>query len=208
MTRIKICGIQNLEEALAARTAGAWSIGEVFAPSSRQISVEKAASINHNLGSTILKTGVFVNEKIENLIYISRTAGLDIVQLHGEESPEYAAELDIQVIKSFPVIGEIDTDYISRWKVWAYLFDTSSPAAKGGTGKCFDWELLKEIADKRDFILAGGLNPENVSRAIQMLNPMAVDVSTGVEAPSGGKDPSKIRSFIHKVKEADLNVSR
>ncbi|MDD2620683.1 MAG: phosphoribosylanthranilate isomerase [Syntrophomonadaceae bacterium] len=208
VTKVKICGIKTLNEALAAIDSGAWAIGEVFAASSRQIDVEKAAALNMELGRSIVKIGVFVDEKIDNLKHIARTCFLDMVQLHGEEPPEYLEELMLPVIKSFRLKGPVDPEEVRRWRPQAYLFDAYSNDAMGGTGKAFRWEWLDGTRGWENFILAGGLNQENVGHAIAKVRPMAVDVSSGVEYPQGGKDPLLIEQFIRKVKEVDINVSR
>ncbi len=208
MTRIKICGIRNMDEARAAINSGAWAIGEVFAASPRQIEAEKAEALNRELGSSIVKIGVFVNKKIDDLKYIARTCLLDMVQLHGAEPPEYLEELGFPAIKSFRLQGPVEQAEIRRWRPWAYLFDAYSHTAMGGTGTAFRWEWLDEIRNWENLILAGGLNEDNVARAIAKVRPMAVDVSSAVEYPQGGKNPALIEQFIRKVKEADLNVSR
>lgn len=207
MTRVKICGIKNLSEAIAVSSLGVWAIGEIFAPSPRQIEVEKAAAINYQLNINVLKVGVFVNEKIDTLEYIARTCSLNIVQLHGDEPPDYVAELNLPVIKSFCVDGPVDPEYIMKWRPWAYLFDTYSPNLRGGSGNTFNWEWLKKVKGWERVILAGGLDHKNVASAIKKVQPMAVDVSSGVEFPQGGKDPVKIRKFLKAVKEADKNLT-
>lgn len=208
MSRVKICGIRSRNEALAAIDAGAWAIGEVFAESPRQINIDRAAALNMELGKSIIKIGVFVNEKIDSLKHIAQTCSLDMVQLHGEEPPEYLAELMLPVIKSFRVQGPVDPDEVRRWRPWAYLFDTYSHTARGGSGTAFCWEWLDAIRAWENIILAGGLNKDNVDKAIMKVRPMVVDVSSGVEYPQGGKDPQRIAQFIRKVKEVDMNVSR
>lgn len=206
MTLVKICGITRREEAVAVQGLGAWAIGEVFAPSRRRIEPDVAAAINQSLGEGIIKIGVFVNEKLENLLSIVRFCSLDMVQLHGEEPPEYLTELPVPAIKSFRLAGPVDEIEVKRWRPWAYLFDTVSQAEiRGGTGHSFNWEWLKTISHRERIILAGGLNPENVASAIQITRPLAVDVSSGVEYPGGGKDADKIKQFINQVKEADRN---
>lgn len=196
MIRVKICGIRKLEEAIAARGAGAWAIGQVFAPSPRRLDVDRAAAINRELGRTILKIGVFVNEEVEELRRIVRDCCLDMVQLHGDEEPAYLEELEVPAIKSFRVQGVPELEDIRRWRPWSYLFDSYCLGVYGGTGESFDWSFLREIAGQERIILAGGLNRENIGRAIRQVRPMAVDVSTGVEYPGGGKDPVKIKELI------------
>lgn len=207
MTLIKICGISNPEEAVWAGKYGAWALGEVFAPSPRRIEVEKAAALNRELKDGILKVGVFVNEELPEVKRIADYCGLDLVQLHGDEAPEYLAELSLPVIKCFSLQGPPDPDYLRQWRPCLYLFDTCGTAVRGGSGQSFDWEWLAELPPDIRFILAGGLNPDNVGTAVKKLRPLAVDVSSGVEYPGGGKNPLMIDAFINAVKEADVNVS-
>lgn len=208
MTLVKICGITRQDEALAAQRLGSWAVGEVFAPSRRRIDPEMAANINRALGKGITKIGVFVNEKLENLLLIIRLCSLDMVQLHGEEAPEYLEELPVPAIKAFSLTRPVDENEVRRWRPWAYLFDTYSKAEyRGGTGHSFNWEWLEPIRGQERIILAGGLNPHNVPVAIRKIKPLAVDVSSGIEYPEGGKDPDKIEQFINQVKEADRNES-
>ncbi|HBQ24960.1 MAG TPA: N-(5'-phosphoribosyl)anthranilate isomerase [Syntrophomonas sp.] len=208
MTLVKICGIKNIAEAVCAVSHGAWAIGEVFAPSPRRLGVEEAAAINCTLNGSIMKTGVFVNEKLEEVERIVKLCRLDMVQLHGDEPPEYLDELKLPVIKSFSLTSSPDPEHLRRWRPHIYLFDTFSISVRGGSGQTFNWEWLDGLPREIRFILAGGLNPGNVRAAIQRLRPLAVDVSSGVEYPGGGKDPLLIEAFIREVKEADASVSQ
>lgn len=207
MTQVKICGIREEKEALAALNYGAWAIGEVFAPSRRRIEVEKAASINYNLQGRIVKIGVFANEDIKDMHYIARSCFLDMLQLHGDESPEYVAEVRYPVIKALRVEKKMTLEDVKRFKAYAYLFDTPALNMRGGSGQVFNWDLIADFRGRRDIILAGGLSADNVKEAIFRIRPLAVDVSSGVEFQNGGKDPEKIKAFIEKVKEADRDVS-
>ncbi|MGE5389568.1 MAG: phosphoribosylanthranilate isomerase [Deltaproteobacteria bacterium] len=204
MTLVKFCGITRLEEAVTAQRLGAWAIGEVFAPSRRRIDLDTAAIINASLGGGIAKIGVFVNEDLEKVLDIVRYCSLDMVQLHGEEPPEYLDELPVPAIKVFSLTGPADENDIKRWRPWAYGFDTHSlTEIRGGTGHSFNWEWLGTLRDHEKIMLAGGLNPENVPAAIGRMKPLAVDVSSGVEYPTGGKDPYRMEQFIKQVREAD-----
>lgn len=198
-----------MKEAGMACRAGAWAIGEVFAPSRRRIEVDQAAAINRALPGMVLKIGVFVNEQPDTINCIIRSCGLDVVQLHGEEPPEMLAEIKALTIKSFKVKEPVDPDQVKRWRPWAYLFDTPPEGIQqGGSGRTFPWDYLQEVKGLPNLILAGGLNPSNVGAAIRQIRPLAVDVSSGVEFSGGGKDPHKIEQFMRAVREADEYVAR
>lgn len=198
-----------MKEAGMACRAGAWAIGEVFAPSRRRIEVDQAAAINRALPGMVLKAGVFVNEQLDTINCIIRSCHLDIVQLHGEEPPEMLAEIKALTIKSFKVREPVDPDQVKRWRPWAYLFDTPPKGVQqGGSGRSFPWDYLQEVKDLPNLILAGGLNPSNVGAAIRQIRPLAVDVSSGVEFSEGGKDPHRIEQFMRAVREADEYVAR
>lgn len=204
MTLVKFCGITDVEEALTAQRLGAWAIGEVFASSRRQIDVEKAAAINAAVDKGIAKIGIFVNEDLNKVLDIVRACSLDMIQLHGDEPPEYLDEVPVPAIKVFSLTGPVDEIEIRRWRPWAYAFDTHSlTEIRGGTGHSFNWGWLDSLKDRERIILAGGLNPEIVPAAIIKIRPLAVDVSSGVEYPSGGKDPQRMEQFIKQVREAD-----
>lgn len=208
MTRVKICGIRTGAEARAARECGVWAMGLVFAPSRRRIDPATAARICRGEGAGLLKIGVFVNESPARIRKIIQACGLDAVQLHGEEEPSIISEFDVPVIKSFPVFAPLEPGLLTRWQPWAYHFDSpGSKVGRGGTGCVFDWSHLARMAAGSRVIIAGGLEPDNVGRAIEMITPWAVDVSSGVEFPDGGKDPAAIQRFMDSVKEADRHVA-
>lgn len=204
MTLVKVCGIKTIKEARAAREAGAWAIGLVFAPSPRRVDPVEAAHICNDMLYGPLKIGVFVNEEIEVIRQIAALCRLDAVQLHGEESPGIVGQLDWPVIKSFQVEGPLEQTLIEQWKPWAYHFDTKSRGpVRGGTGRVFNWEHLDKMTGSKRIIVSGGLEPDNVGQLINRLKPWAVDVSSGVEHPGGGKDPAAIHRFMARVREAD-----
>lgn len=197
---IKICGITTVEAALAAAENGANWIGFLFAPSKRNITPEKAARIAKEIPSDIKKVGVFVNEMKENIETIARTVGLDYIQLHGDESAEFAASLPYPVIKAFSIdqLEKIETP--SEYPCDFMLVDSPGTTHRGGSGNVFSWDrLLARKLDHRKLILAGGLHANNVSEAIQSVRPAGVDVSSGVET-DGKKDLKKIAAFIHAVR--------
>lgn len=202
MVRVKICGITNLEDALASLFYGADAIGFVFYKKSpRCISPEKAGNISRILPKGISRVGVFVNEKENVVKKIAKLCALDMLQFHGEESCEYCRKFKgYKIIKAFRVGGKINLDDLSGYKTFAYLFDTYSKTKSGGTGKKFNWNLLKQIVKiKRPVFLSGGLTCSNVPKAIKLLKPDWVDVSSSLESKPGEKDHQKIRRFIKVV---------
>ncbi|MEQ8175144.1 MAG: phosphoribosylanthranilate isomerase [Syntrophomonadaceae bacterium] len=204
MTLVKICGIKTIEEARAAREAGAWAVGLVFAPSKRCLDPLEAAHICSAMKNGPLKIGVFVNEELDTIRRIAALCGLDAVQLHGEENPRVVKQLVWPVIKSFPVDGPLDHHLMEQWNPWAYHFDSKSRGpVRGGTGRVFNWEHLAGLPGRERIIISGGLDPDNVGELINRLKPWAVDVSSGVEHPGGGKDQDAIFRFMARVREAD-----
>ncbi len=196
---VKICGIRTNEAAEVAAQAGADFIGFVFAPSKRQITPEKAANIAKTIPASVRKVGVFVNETVENMKKIAEQVGLDVIQLHGDESPMMVEQLPYQTIKAFS-IDQVDAKTIHSYPVDYYLIDSPIGEHRGGTGKTFDWDLATELGlDQSKVILAGGLSPSNVQTAIKQVSPAGVDVSSGVET-AGEKDHQKIKQFIQNAK--------
>ena len=204
MIKVKICGITNLEDALASIAAGCDALGFVFYKKSpRYIMPSKARAIIKVLPKDILKIGVFVNEKEKEIKRVAKLCGFDLLQFHGEESPEFCSKFSgFKIIKAFRVGGGRDLSNISKYKSFAYLFDTFSKSEIGGTGKEFDWKLVRHFGNiKRPIFLSGGLNKENVLKAIQTVRPQWVDACTCVEARPGKKDYKKIRDFIQQAKQ-------
>lgn len=186
MTRIKICGITNTEDAIKAVELGADALGFVFAPSPRQINLEKAKEIIEKLPPWIATVGVFVNEKPSRIMQIVSQCKLDWVQLHGEESPEYCKQLDLKIIKVF----KNNIDRIQEYDISGVLIDT----------KIKNWDLVIEAKKYgKPIILAGGLTPDNVCEAINKVKPYGVDVSSGVESSPGKKDYEKMKAFMSEV---------
>lgn len=196
---VKICGIKTETAAAAAAQAGADYIGFVFAPGKRQIAPGDAAKIAESLPPSVKKVGVFVNETVERMLEIAELAELDFIQLHGDEPPEIAEELPYKIIKAFPMDPDRLTD-IQTYPCDYYLLDSPFGKKRGGNGTTFDWNLTEKLSlDPSKILLAGGLSPENVTRAMKLVNPVGVDVSSGVET-NGVKDLSKIKRFIKTVK--------
>lgn len=196
--RIKICGITNVEDAKAAIGCGADALGFVFTESPRRISPEEVRLIANRLPPFVVKVGVFVNAPLTHLKRIRDYCGLDAVQLHGEEDSNYIRSVGPGVIKAFRLNGKS----LEVLPETTLLLDAYDPELRGGTGKQCDWRLARKIARDRLVVLAGGLGPANVARAIQQVKPYAVDVSSGVEKEPGRKDHGKIASFIDNARNA------
>ena len=201
MTKVKICGIKTLSDAKFAVDYGADAIGFVFAESIRNVNKEKARAIVQKLPPFVTTVGLFVNDTAENIEAICRFCGLDAIQLHGNERPGLLNKLkDFKTIKAFRIQNEKDILPIKKYKPDAILLDGYSENKMGGTGTSFDWKIVKNIRTSIPIIVAGGLTPLNVSRAIRVVNPYAVDVSSGVESSPGKKDKKLIKKFIDAVK--------
>ncbi|MGK2858542.1 MAG: phosphoribosylanthranilate isomerase [Thermoanaerobaculia bacterium] len=220
-TRIKICGLTSENDALVAAQMGADFLGFVFVPSSpRCIDPDRARRIVHYVRGWMKQehdrrqvdarcapfepreirfVGVFANQDRAEIETVARHAGLDVVQLHGDESPDEVASIRLPVIKAFRV-GEELTEPVGYGAAQWYLFDAASAAGLGGTGTRFDWSLVRDLSEEKRFFLAGGLTPENVGEAIRVVQPFGVDVSSGVEAAPGIKDHQRIRRFIEEVR--------
>lgn len=203
MTKIKICGITNLEDAILGSDLGADALGFVFAESPRRISPKLARKIILSLPPFLVKVGVFVNEKIDKVKEIYHYCGLNFVQLHGEEDEGYMSSLSLPVMKTFRVKGYKILDEIAKFKSNYFLLDAYDQTSLGGTGKSFDWDIAKKANEIGKLILSGGLTPLNVKKALEEVHPYGVDVSSGVEMKPGIKDPKKMRRFIKEVREWD-----
>lgn len=203
MTKVKICGLKEPEHIQTAVLAGADAIGFVFAPSKRQISIEKAKELAKFVPKGVLKIGVFVDPTIEELEQIVDAVPLDYVQFHGHETPEYIESCQYPSIKALAVKTVADVENGSKYNTDYLLFDAPGTDFKGGSGMSFDWQLLQGhgISENR-LILAGGLNPSNVGDAINRVKPYMVDVSSGVEV-NGRKSNELIKAFIQAVKDEE-----
>ncbi len=200
-TKIKICGITNIEDARAAVEYGADAIGFVFyKKSSRYIEVEKAQKIISLLPPFISTVVVFVNESYKNIERVIDKCHLNILQLHGNEDKNFCTRFSLTVIKSIKIKDEKSLENMERFKVSAFLLDSFSENIPGGTGKSFDWDLAVRAKKYGNIILAGGLTAENVKDAISKVKPYGVDVSSGVEIKPGKKDHEKMRRFIEEAK--------
>ena len=201
MVRVKICGITTVEDALQAVEAGADAIGLVFHEQSpRSVFPEQAQLIVRALPPFVQAVGLFVNADIDVVNATADLCRLDIVQLHGDESPEFCGLVERRVIKAFRVKDATSLDPMRNYRVAGYLLDAWSPKAYGGTGTTFNWEVAKIAERFGPVILAGGLTPQNVRNAVEAVSPYGVDVSSGVESAPGKKDPEKVREFIRRAK--------
>lgn len=206
MTKIKICGLTRGEDALLAASLGADFLGFIFVPSTpRYIEPERAAEIIHAISRREPRptmVGVFRDASVASVRDIAGLAGLDFVQLHGTESEEDIAALDLPAVKAFRV-GDTLPDTTSVPSAEWLLFDTYDERRAGGTGKCFDWSLLAMYPRTKPFFLAGGLTPDNAAAAISLSRPDAIDLASGVEAEPGLKDHDKLRSLFERVRRHD-----
>lgn len=199
MVKVKICGITNLEDALASLFSGADALGFVFYKKSpRYIRPLKARNISRILPKKIARVGVFVDENIKTVKKIAKLCDLDMLQFHGRESAAYCQKFKgYKIIKAFPVKGKLDLAKISEYKGCACLFDTYSKDQAGGTGRKFNWNLLTNLDKiKHPVFLSGGLTCRNVRKAVKLLKPNWVDASSALELKPGKKDHKKIQKFI------------
>ena len=203
MTYIKICGITNLEDALAAAAAGADMLGfNFYKPSPRYITPQKVHEIIKQLPTSVLKIGVFVNEELANVHRMMREAGLGALQLHGDEPPKYCDTFyGWYVIKTFAVTDTFDVEAARAYEVDAIMLDTKHNSLRGGTGRVFDWSVARQAAlTIPELFLAGGLSPENVESAIKMVRPYAVDACSSLEDAPGKKNHERMRVFVNTVR--------
>jgi phosphoribosylanthranilate isomerase len=201
VTEIKICGITNIEDACLAATSGADAIGFILhPPSPRYVTPETVKKIIEELPDTITTVGVFVNLDIEEVKRIMTLCSLDMVQLHGAESPAFCRRfLSTQVIKSIALRSEADLAQLSQYPVKAMLVDAYDPERHGGTGEQADWAIAAKAKKYHPLILAGGLSLANIQEAIKAVSPDAVDINSGVESAPGKKDHIKVKEIIALV---------
>jgi phosphoribosylanthranilate isomerase len=201
--KVKICGITNYEDAAIAVDLGATALGFIFAASPRQITTQKARDIIHAIPPFVKTVGVFVNESPAAIKEIVHHCGLDLVQLHGDESPGLCHELMPYTIKALRIedASSIQSSLAYQGKVRTLLLDTYAKDKAGGTGSTFDWRLAIKIKELGiPIILAGGLGPSNIDSAIRTVNPYAVDVNSGVEECPGKKSPMLMKDLMKKVR--------
>ena len=215
MTRIKICGIKRVEDILYVNRYLPHYIGFVFAESKRRVSAEQVRVLKQKLDPRIKTVGVFVNEAIEKIVEIVDECGLNCIQIHGDETPQYINNLrerldlhsaqGVEIWKAIRVKDESSLNLLNSYKVDAFVLDTFVEGAYGGAGKVFDWKLASLDKSCSRIFVAGGMSPENVADAVKSIKPYGVDVSSGVET-EGFKDEFKIRQFVDEVIKADKDM--
>jgi phosphoribosylanthranilate isomerase len=208
-TRIKVCGITRLEDALLAAELGADALGfNFYLPSPRCIAPAGARAIIKRLPPFVAAVGVYADEtEMDTVTASADEAGVGAIQLHGPRFPDPAGQpAGYPLIRAVAVGEGFRAESLADFTADAILLDAFHPKLSGGTGRSFDWELAREANNYGTIILAGGLNPGNVGRAIQEVRPYAVDVASGVESAPGKKDPDLLRAFFAAVQEADRNL--
>jgi phosphoribosylanthranilate isomerase len=225
MTWVKICGTTSLEDAQLALSCGADALGFIFAPSPRQIKPEAARKIVSELPPGVEKVGIFVNESAERTREVVDHVGLTAVQLHGDETEEFARNLvagrgegapKLYRVLTARAVVSLGSETAFLWgspqavPYHAVLVDSGSSSRRGGTGVSFDWDdakpVFEQLRRKCRLILAGGLSPDNVAQAMSVLRPWGVDVVSGVEREPGKKDPEKLKAFLQKVRSLKLET--
>lgn len=209
-TKVKICGITRLPDALAAVEAGADALGFMFYEGSkRNLPPAAAAAIIRALPPFVAKVGVFVNASADTVRAVVAECGLDTLQFHGEETPEFCRQFaPLKVIKAFRIQDSASLRPLPDFAVDAWLLDSYVAGQRGGTGERFNWELAAQAKELgRPVILAGGLTPENVADAVQQVWPFGVDVSSGVETAPGLKDAGLVQRFVGLVREVEQELA-
>lgn len=205
-TKIKICGITNIDDARLSTDLGAYALGfNFYKKSPRYVSPDKAREICEHLPDSILKVGVFVNENLNEVLEIAKTVQFGVAQLHGEEPPEFATDLkrssDLMVIKAFRVSPDFSPESVLDYEADAILLDAFSKHIHGGTGHAFDWDIAKRVsAIFPKMFLAGGISAENIVDAIDTVAPYGIDACSGLESAPGIKDKEKLRDFFANAK--------
>lgn len=209
MTKIKICGLTRSRDVKAAIDLGVNALGFILAESPRNISLECAARLMKGLPTFVSTVAVVMNPEYQRLAEIVSSGLFSHVQFHGKEDPEMLNDLPVKTIKTFSIETEADLRNTDKYQRADYfLFDTRVGRTCGGTGKIFDWTLIKKITGTKPFILAGGLGPENVLQAISICHPAAVDLNSRLETEPGKKDPERMRQAVIRIRESELNTLR
>ena len=199
--KVKVCGMTSLKDALVAVEGGADAVGFIFYKKSpRSVTMKTVREIVLELPPFVDTVGVFVDETAEQINKIADYCNLDIIQLHGDESPTFCKKIRRKVIKAFRIKDMQSVKKISSFQVSGFLLDTFSENLHGGTGKVFDWNLALPAKKFGPVIMAGGLTPNNVQQAVRQIRPYGVDVCSGVESEPGIKDHKKVRAFLNNAK--------
>lgn len=198
--KVKICGITNLEDALLCESLGADALGFIFYENSKRfVKSEVVKEIVKHLSPFTSNVGVFVNANSDLINAISKSVGLNLIQLHGDETPSQIDELNLPVIKAFRINDQFDFKVLEHYKNCYYMFDTFSSAELGGTGKTFNWNLIPDEL-KGKIILSGGISSANINKIIKEVKPLAVDISSSLETYPGKKDEKKVKEFFKNLK--------
>ena len=203
MVFTKVCGITNPGDARVAADAGADAIGLIFAESPRNVNVEEARAVSIALPEDVLKVGVFVDAGPEEVLKIAREVGLDLAQLHGDETPETVATIrdaGLPVMKAVRVRNAEALGALEKYEADLLLLDSWSARARGGTGETFDWALAKSVKGRDNIVVSGGLAPDNVREAIEFFEPYGVDASSSLEERPGKKSGELVRRFVRAAK--------
>tara|TARA_B110000196_G_scaffold179522_1_gene153927 strand:+ start:1256 stop:1888 length:633 start_codon:yes stop_codon:yes gene_type:complete len=206
LIQVKICGITSLKDGLMAANYGASALGFIFYKNSpRYIAPQLLKTWISKVPRNLKKVGVFVNKDVDKVNKIAGDLNLDMVQLHGDESPEYCNQMIKPVTKVFKVNNEFDSTVLNDYPVSAFLFDTYKKESYGGTGESFDWQSISNLDTEIPIILSGGLNAENILEGIKVVMPSAVDVNSGVESEPGVKDAEKVKYFFTRLENIEGN---
>jgi phosphoribosylanthranilate isomerase len=205
VTQVKICGITNKEDAICAADCGAVAVGFIFyPPSPRYIKPADARKLIRLLPDALVKVGVFVNEKEEEIKKIMTYCDLDMIQLHGDEKPEFCLKFpSARVIKALELKNDADIVYAKSYQVGAILVDSRYAGLYGGTGRKANWDLASRIRNKKQLILSGGLNENNIAQAIKDVAPHALDINSGVESKPGKKNHAKLARIFDIIRASD-----
>jgi phosphoribosylanthranilate isomerase len=208
VTRVKTCGITNIEDAALCAGLGAWALGMIFTEESpRRCTLPAAEEIAAELRRKVELTGVFVNASLDETAQVADRVGLSVLQLHGDEGPAYCREAarrtGCKVMKAVRVKDAAQVQTLRAYDTDLHLLDAYVPGSRGGTGESFNWELARLHRGPAAVVLSGGLTPDNVGEAAAAVRPFAVDTASGTEAEPGRKDPAKVEAFFRAVEAAD-----
>jgi phosphoribosylanthranilate isomerase len=207
--KVKICGVTSLDDAMACVEIGTDALGlNFYEPSPRYLTLEKAAEITRHLPPFVARVGLFVNASEDTIRQTIEKTGINTLQFHGDETPEFCRKFaPMKIIKAFRMQGADTLRQLADYNVDAWLLDSFDPGSPGGTGMIFNWDLARQAKDEgKPIILAGGLDPENVAEAIHETWPYAVDVASGVESSRGVKDMKMVRRFIETVRQVEHEI--